>query len=193
MSYKKESMSTEKPTTVDLFTDVDGPLNFEAPHHWYQLQDEALGDLRNAEVYAHNDRRPYELRWSGEVIHRLNLLVGSHSLEWRYHSTWWEDAIVLDENFGVKTARPLEWDTETGITPRNSFEARGRRKYEALKQHVNHHERPFIWTDDESTVFYKEEDFVVPHLILPVTGQYGILRSHLEAIEAFIREHASPT
>lgn len=185
-------MNATQKQTVDLFTDVDGPLNFEAPHRWYQLQPEALGDLRNAEVYAHNDRRPYELRWSGEVIRRLNLLVDSYDLEWRYHSTWWEDADALDSTFGAKSLKPLEWDTETGITPQNSFDVRGRRKYAALKEHVDRNQRPFVWIDDEATVFYSEDDFVVPHLVLQTTGQYGVLRSHLEAIELFVHQHAVP-
>lgn len=154
---------------------------------------EALGYLRRSQIYTALDgfRRPYEFRWSGELIHRLNLLVNSYDIEWRYHSTWWKDVDRLNAGIQAKAIGSLEWDAETGITAANYFEVRGTRKYAALLEHVNQHNRPFIWTDDEATVFYKKEDFVVPHLVLPVTSNYGLLRPHIESIEAFAQEHAA--
>lgn len=159
----------------------------------YRRHPEALGYLHRTSIYTTLDdfRRPHDFRWSGELIHRLNLLVDNYDLEWRYHSTWWKDVDRLNTGLQAQAIGSLVWDAETGVTKDNYFEVRGSRKYEALLNHVNHHQRPFIWTDDEATFYYKKEDFVVPHLVLPVTSEYGLLRSHIERIESFVKTYAA--
>lgn len=82
------------------------------------------------------------LRWSSELAEELRSLEQSKEAEFRWLSTWQEDADIINGllGTGIPVAKFFEKDTKRGIYT-------GKRDY--VKETVTLTTRPLVWVDDD--------------------------------------------
>lgn len=165
--------------TTTIYLDVDGVLNAVArvnpsmtatgwdPHCW--------------------DTAPingYPIRWNRELINALNELAGRDDVEFKWLTTWTNDAAkILAPEIGINGQ---DWD----VLDRNELAVRPWWKLEAIRADVESTQPDrFVWIDDDLSMESRALEWLESRPngmgISPFMRE-GLTREHLKLISAFI-------
>ncbi|WP_062312761.1 HAD domain-containing protein [Demequina rhizosphaerae] len=176
-----------------LLLDFDGVLNIDAsrgaykknpavPRHWQQK-------------LLHADGMAYRVRYSWEVVRRLNHMRVAYGFEWLWLTTWREH--------GPQTIRPALRTLDDGHIAWNASDGQGHRGYErdpngaaktAHVEWINGDEaRPFVWIDDEAVRWFDPSRLRTPveHLAVQTDPMWGLTNDDLDRVEEFFAAHPS--
>lgn len=152
--------------------------------------------------------RTYIVRWSSELMERINALVGSGAADFRWLTTWRENArSLLAPAIGLDPS----WESVPWSQRMSDYDQQGKRW--AIEDMLAAGEtRPFVWVDDVATKgtatfnpspqdYYTssdcpEEDKPLvlraanPKLIIRTSTYFGVSRAHWDAIEKFVQDNA---
>jgi hypothetical protein len=176
-----------------LLVDFDGVLNFEASLGAYAQNPDAFGYLNRSILVV--DGMEVEVRWSSELVVRLNGVKREYGCEWKWLTTWLGDAVTqVDAVLGTESDGHVPWDPDGGIPPDSSVDeivaTRTRRKCSTLVDLVRGDPRPFVWIDDQATHGVLPADCPgvgeVPHLTVAPDPKYGLLRRDVDRIVGFL-------
>lgn len=171
-----------------LFLDFDGVLNFDQSLNKYRKHLSTFGYAQKFDVFSPSVREKFAIKYSAELIRKLNVLHTEQEFEWLWLSTWVDETVsILDPLLGTESDGFIEWQAYGGLTYVKMTQQRAERKYEALKTHYD--QEPFVWADDEATFMFNESDFAVPALVLAPDPLYGLVRDDLERMSEFFIEH----
>ncbi len=155
--------------------------NPNVPHHWQQK-------------LLHADGMAYRVRYSWEVVRRLNQMRLAYGFEWLWLTTWREH--------GPGVIRPALRTLDDGFIPWKESDGQGFPGYErdphgaakvAHVERLNDEEaRPFVWVDDVAIRWFDRARLrtPVPHLNVQTDPMWGLTNDDLDRIEAFFAAHA---
>lgn len=168
---------------MKLFFDFDGVVNFDASRTAYRKNPDAFGWIRRADYSSRHGWFP--VNYSAELVGKLNSLKADYDFTWLWLTTWVDEAMsIVNGHLGAHGDGYIDWDPYTGVKDDNVSSVRNARKYDAVK--ANYDGKPFIWVDDEATVLYNPDDFDVPSLAVKPDPKYGVTRTDLDAMKAFL-------
>ncbi|MGC4886611.1 hypothetical protein [Micromonospora sp. DT227] len=155
--------------------DVDGVINASRPG-W---------NATPWKGYAYENATEHKLRWAPQLITRIYELHRSGLVEIRWCSTWCAYADQLERLFRLPPLGRAFHDDVRGV-------AASLAKLAAVRQ-VLASGRRLIWTDDDETPTAGplHDELTADGralLIRPKSGR-GLRPAHLDAIEAFARDH----
>ena len=164
--------------------DVDGVLNAHHPG-W---------EGRPAEGYARAGGARFWIRWSPELVARLQQIDATGAVEIRWATTWVPWIESIEDLLGLPSwtaawAGPYEGDGSPAIpTPI--------RKLSTALHIVERERRALIWTDDDAIPTRgPEHDRIagagVPCLLVRPNSRMGLQPADLDAIEQFL-QHQGP-
>jgi len=176
-----------------LLVDFDGVINFEASLAVCAKNPDAFGYLRRENLTV--DGMEVEVRWSGELVSRLNGLKREYGCEWKWLTTWLGDAVTqVDAVLKTESDGHIPWDTDAGIPTDASVDEivaeRTARKCARLVDLVQDAPRPFVWIDDQAIHKTLPPDCPgvgdVPHLTVAPDPKFGLLRPDVDQIAEFL-------
>lgn len=174
---------------MKLFLDFDGVVNFDASRNAYRKNKDSFGYVRRDTIHSH--KGDYRIDYAAELIKKLNDAKATYGFTWLWLTTWvYEAPSLLDPRMSARSDGYVPWFAWDGIENLSDDDLlieRANRKYEALK--IAHDGQPFIWIDDEATIVVNPEDFDVPYLLIAPDPKYGMVKSDLDAMLAFLELH----
>jgi hypothetical protein len=180
-------------TSPLLLVDFDGVINFEVSLGTYAKNPDALGYLNRSTLNVGG--LEVEVRWSSELVVRLNGIKREFGCEWKWLTTWLDDAVTqIDAVLGTESDGHIPWDPDAGIPLDSSVDeivaTRTTRKCAALVSLVQGNPRPFVWMDDQAISGVLPPDCPgvgeVPHLTVAPDPKYGLLRRDVDRIAEFL-------
>ncbi len=172
-----------------LVLDFDGVVNMLGTSGDVRRRDDLPGYVTRASVESGGV--DYPIRYSRDLVDRLNAAVVATGATWLWLSTW-RDAAITDINpvIGARATDWLRWESDGIDSGPSGVDARSRAKYDAVRQHLRLNPRPCVWVDDEATALWRSEDFPrLPEdetLIVAPDPRVGMSLSELERVEGFL-------
>lgn len=178
-----------------LILDFDGVINMLGTAGDARRNPDALGYV--AQVDLECDGVSYPVRYSRELVRRLNLVVRASGTEWLWLTTWNECSLSsINPGVGTTAEDWIRWSsdaTEAAGPEPAAIEARAAAKNAAIVELINTNPRPFAWLDDEAAAKFRAADFSslgeAEMLALTPDPRVGITRPELERIEHFLGPH----
>lgn len=176
-----------------LLVDFDGVINFEASLGAYSKNPDAFGYLERSTLLV--DGMEVEVRWSSELVARLNRIKRDFGCEWKWLTTWLDDAVTqVDKVLATESDGHIPWHPDAGIPLDASVDEivaeRTTRKCARLVELVRGDPRPFVWIDDQATHEGLPSDCLevgdVSHLTIAPDPKYGLLRRDVDRIVEFL-------
>lgn len=177
---RQRSPGAPRVTRPVWLLDVDGVLNASRPG-WG-------GPPRTRTAYA--EGLAWRMRYAPALIDRIRAVTGARLAEVRWATTWVPYADQVERAMGLPSL-PLAFtaaDIEAAGSARAAKEA-------AARAVVHKERRPLVWTDDD--VVPDDEALRAPYqapgvpaLLLRPDGRRGLRPADMDAVEAFLREHA---
>lgn len=143
--------------------------------------------------------KTFTLRFSDELIQRINVLIEDDFIDFKWLTTWRDQAHVAAEAFGLPTNLPwIQW-YQRGMS---DYQQVG--KGDAIERLATEGEaRRFLWVDDVATKWHAnypdttrlENDPLYDkyyrfgskdRLVLQTDARFGISREEMQAIEDFV-------
>ncbi len=175
-----------------LILDFDGVINMLGTAGDARRNPEALGYIARADLECNGVS--YPVRYSRELVQRLNAVVRASGAEWLWLTTWNECGIAsINPGIGATGSDWIRWGSDAndtiGSAP-STVEARKVAKYAAVVELISANPRPFVWADDEAATNFRAEDFPMlgegEMLALVPDARVGVTRSELERIEKLL-------
>jgi hypothetical protein len=180
-----------------LILDFDGVINMLGSGRESRRNPGALGYVTSTELEF--DGVMYPVRYSRELVKRLNAVVRETGAEWLWLTTWNECSVSsINPGIGTEGTDWIRWGSRAtdaiGSAPL-AIEARATAKYAAVVALIKSNPRPFAWVDDEATIKFRAEDFPAlgeaQMLVLTPDPRVGVTRPELERLERFQAVHRS--
>jgi hypothetical protein len=178
-----------------LILDFDGVVNMLGTAGDARRNPDVLGYVTQTELEC--DEATYQVRYSRELVRRLNEVVGATGAEWLWLTTWNECGVSsINSGIGTTASDWIRWGSDAadaiGVEPA-AIEARAAAKYTAIVELINSNPRPIAWIDDEAAAKFRAEDFPLlggaEILALTPDPRVGITRPELERLEGFLSLH----
>jgi hypothetical protein len=178
-----------------LILDFDGVINMLGTAGDARRNPDVLGYVMHTELECNG--AVYQVRYSRELVRRLNVAVRTSGADWLWLTTWNECSLSsINSGIGTTASNWIRWGSRAadaiGPDP-SAIEARAAAKYAAIVELIRANPRPFVWIDDEGATKLHAEDF---HLldeaeILALTPdpRVGITGRELERLEGFLALH----
>lgn len=178
-----------------LILDFDGVINMLGTAGDARRNPEVLGYVTQAELECNGVT--YQVRYSRELVRRLNAAVRASGAEWLWLTTWNDCSLSsINSGIGATASDWIRWgsDAADAAGPKPAaIEARSVAKYAAIMEVINASPRPFAWIDDEAAGAFLAEDFSSPTeaemLALTPDPRVGMTRTELERLEGFLALH----
>jgi len=178
-----------------LILDFDGVINMLGTAGEARRNPDVLGYVTQTELECNGAN--YEVRYSRELVRRLNVAVRASGAEWLWLTTW-NDCSMSNINPGIGTTASdwIRWGSDAanaiGSDP-SAVEARAAAKYAAIVELINANPRPFAWIDDEAATKFRTEDFPslgeVEMLALTPDPRVGVTGREFERLDGFLALH----
>lgn len=157
---------------------------------------DALGYVTQTELECGGTT--YQVRYSRELVKRLNAVARETGAEWLWLTTWNECSVsTINPGIGTEGTDWIRWGPGIGDgagSDASAVEARAAAKYAAVVELINANPRPFVWVDDDAASRFRREDLPMlrgAEMLALVPEPYvGITKSELERIEEFLALHA---
>lgn len=172
-----------------LILDFDGVVNMLGTSGDVRRRDDVPGHVVRATMESGGVE--YPIRYSQELVGRMNAAAASSGATWLWLSTWCEAAITdVNPVVGTRATDWLRWDS-VGIDPGpRGADSRSAAKFNALRQYIRQHSGPFVWVDDEATALWRDEDFPSlkddQALVIAPDPRVGMSLGELESVERFL-------
>lgn len=178
-----------------LILDFDGVINMLGTAGDIRRNPDALAYVTRTALAS--DGVTYPVRYSRELILRLNAVVRVSGAEWLWLTTWNECSIAsINPGIGTEGRDWIRWGSNTadavGPDP-SAVESRAAAKYAAVVALISANPRPFVWVDDEAATKFRAEDLPMlgeaEMLALATDPRFGVTGPELERIESFLRHN----
>jgi hypothetical protein len=175
-----------------LVLDFDGVINMLGTAGDARRNPDTFGYVTRTELECNG--AVYQVRYSRELVRRLNVAVRASGAEWLWLTTW-NECSLSSINFGIGTTASewIRWGSdavETAGPGPVAIEARAAAKYAAIVELIRANPRPCVWIDDEGATKLRAEDFPLLDeaeiLALTPDPRVGVTRPELELIEEFL-------
>lgn len=180
---------------IDWFTDIDGVINVFPSNNDAQNRGPHLRQWKQwKQVVIDN----YPITYSPNMIERMNRVgesVNIHML-----TTWYETSVsFFNPGVGLESTSyiPRKIGLSHPLTANQSNPNKEAEwwKLNAVKEHIEAHGNPFIWTDDQINGSIRRyinavaKDMGIPCLIITPFQTMGIEKRQMDAIEKFVAEN----
>jgi len=175
-----------------LILDFDGVINMLGTAGDARRNPEVLGYVAQTELECGG--ATYQVRYSRELVRRLNAAIRTSGAEWLWLTTWNACSVSsINSGIGATASDWIRWGSHAaealGPEPA-AIDARATAKYAAIVELNSSSPRPFAWIDDEAATKFHAEDFpaltAVDTLALAPDPRVGITRPELERYEKFL-------
>lgn len=180
---------------IDWFTDIDGVINI------FPSNNDAKNrgpHLRQWKQWEQKEIDGYPITFSPNMVQQMNAVGESTNIHML--TTWYETSVsFFNPGVGLnsKSYIPRKVGLNFPLTANQSNPNKEAEwwKLNAVKEHIEAHGNPFIWTDDQINGSIRRyinsvaQHMNIPCLIITPFPTMGIEKRQMDAIEKFIEDN----